>query len=703
MRTKSRRVRQEIAVCTFGITAVFLAGLMGKTCIAQQVVHGTANESGILPAVTETSPAEVVSPDKQLVMRFGMLPWERGASAGRKLVYSITFRGKQVVDDSALDLDLEGQPPLGSDVRIVSTDADKGVDDYVLSNAKVSKVHDAYNSIAVHVAESAGIHRIMTVEARAYNDGIAFRYFVPAQDSIHELHLRQEDTEFRLSTDATDWALELPNYQSSYESEYVKLQTSSFSNQGGVASSFLIGLPLLIHEPVAAWMALMEADLEGSSSMYVTNPSGNWEGHWLVSKLSPRFDNAELAVKGALPYRSAWRILMVANDPGRFIESNLMYDLNPSNRIADTSWIHAGKASWNWWVNDADKDGKPAYTTENMKYYVDFAAQSGFPYMMLDAGWSAGTDVTRGSDITKLNGKVDIPELVRYAASKHVKVWIWVYSGALMKQMKEAFPLYEKWGVAGIKIDFINRDDQEGIQFYYDVAREAAQHHLMVDFHGTRTPWGLMRTYPNVMSYEGVLGLENNKAGRRDSPVDRSVFAFTRLLAGPMDYTPGGFRNTTEDDFLAQNANPMVMGTRAQQLALYVIFETPIPMVSDSPQTYAGEAAFQFIKDVPVFWDATRVINGEPGEFVTIARQHGDEWDLGSMTNWTPRTLRIPLSFLATGQTYMAEFYEDARDAATKPTHVRVYKQNVHNGEILTLNLAPGGGCAIRFVPANAK
>jgi alpha-glucosidase len=331
-----------------------------------------------------------------------------------------------------------------------------------------------------------------------------------------------------------------------------------------------------------------------------------------------------------------------------------------------------------------------------MKYYVDFAAQSGFPYMMLDAGWSTGRD------ITKLNGKVDVPELVQYATTKHVKVWIWLYSESVMQQMKEAFPLYEKWGVAGVKIDFINRDDQQGIQFYYDVAKEAAEHHLMVDFHGTHTPWGLDRTYPNVLSYEGVLGMENNKVGRRDSPVDRSVFAFTRLIAGPMDYTPGGFRNTTEDGFEARDVNPMVMGTRAQQLALYVIFQTPFQMVSDSPQAYAGQAAFQFIKDVPVSWDATRVVSGKPGEFATIARRSGNEWYLGSMTNWTPRTLEIPLNFLGNGS-YTAQIYEDAADAGDNPTHVTIRKQSVRSTETLTLHLAPGGGCAIRFIPQKGK
>jgi alpha-glucosidase len=639
----------------------------------------------------QSAPLQLSSPDRQLVVQFSTKVSAKSANDGGQLVYAAAFHGKSILEASALGLELDDQPILGAHVHIIDSRTDNGTDDYILSNQKVSRVRDSYNSLTFRVEESDAPHRIMSIEARAYDGGIAFRYLLPEQDAIKQVHLRQEATEFRLSTDATDWLLALPGYRSSYESEYVQLATSALSNQGGISSSFLIGLPLLIHEPGVAWMSLTEADLEGTTSLYVTNPSGNWAGHWLSARLSPRFDHPEYAVEGTVPYHSAWRVLEVADDPGRLVESTLQYDLSPPSRVKDASWIHAGKATWNWWVNDLDKNGTPSFTTDNMKYYVDFAAQSGFPYMMLDAGWSAGRDITH------LNGKIDVPELVRYAATKNVKVWIWCYSGSVAHQMEQAFPLFERWGVAGVKIDFINRDDQQGIQFYYDVARLAADHHLMVDFHGTRTPWGLERTYPNVLSFEGVLGMEQNKAGRRDSPVDRTVFPFTRLLAGPMDYTPGGFDNATEDGFVAQDSSPMVMGTRAQQLALYVIYQTPFQMVSDSPQSYAGQPAFQFIKDVPVSWDTTHVVNGRPGEFVTIARSHGSEWYLGSMTNWAPRTLEVPLTFLGPG-TYTAEIYEDGSDAATQPKHVTVRRQNVTSMQSLTLHLAPGGGCAIRFV-----
>ncbi|WP_263367389.1 glycoside hydrolase family 97 protein [Edaphobacter bradus] len=635
----------------------------------------------------------MASPDGRIAIRFDTVSSQGKPVATGRLVYNIQFLGKSVVDQSALGLTLDGHPPLGSAVTITKAESTSGVDDYAMQFQKVGHVHDAYNGLLFETTEDSAPHRTLEIEARAYNNGVAFRYLLPEQDALKEIKLRQEDTEFRLPTDATDWLLALPNYRSSYESEYVKLPTTALSNQGGVSSSFLIGLPLLMQEPGVAWLSLMEADIEGSTSMYVTNPSGNWAGHYFVAKLAPRFDDPTVALLSKSPYHSAWRVIGIADDPGRFIESTLVYDLSPASRVADTSWIQAGKASWNWWVDDVDEDGHPSFSTKNMEHYVDFSAASGFRYMMLDAGWAVGRDITH------MNGKVDVPELVRYAAAKNVKVWIWCYSESVMDQMKEAFPLFEKWGVTGVKIDFINRDDQRGVQFYYDTAREAAAHHLMVDFHGTRTPWGLERTYPNVMSYEGVLGIENNKVGRRDSPVDRSVFPYTRLIAGPMDYTPGAFNNETENAFEARNTSPMAMGTRAQQLALYVIFQSPIQMVSDSPQAYQGQPAFQFIKDVPASWDSVKVLDGEPGEYTTIARQHGDEWYLGSMTNWTPRTLSVPLSFLGEG-VYRAEIYADGPDAAKEPKEVDIRKQLVRKGQVLTLKLAPGGGCAIRFVPA---
>jgi alpha-glucosidase len=616
---------------------------------------------------------------------------KQAAGTDGQLVYAVTFHQKKIFEDSALCLELANQAPLGAAIHITSATTGSGVDDYSLLVGKTSVVHDPYNSLTLQALESSGSGRVFEIEARVYDSGLAFRYRVPAQPALLRYQLTQEDTEFRPVIDADAWALRLPNYQSAYESEYVPQVLSALSNQGGVSSHILNGAPMLLHMPGLAWAAVGEADLEGNAAMYLENPTGNWTGHYIVSKISPALDGKSPAVDASLPHDSAWRVILIGDTPGQLVESNLITNLNSSNRVADTSWIHPGKASWNWWNGGLGPDGQSAYTTKNMEYYVDFASESGFPYMMLDAGWS-------DRDITKMRGNVDVPELVEYAAKKHVKIWIWLYSKAVAEQMQQAFPLYEKWGVAGVKIDFVLRNDQKGIQWYYDVAMLAAEHHLMVDFHGATQPWGIQRTYPNVLDYEAVLGLENNKAGRRDGPLNRVTFPFTRMLSGPMDYTPGGFDNVTRQDFVARDKRPMVMGTRAQQLALYVVFDEPLAMVSDAPSAYANQPGFRFIKDVPTTWDAIRVLNGEPGEFVTIARRHGEEWYLGSLTNWTSRDLRISLQFLGKG-TYKAELYGDAADAGQNPKHIFVREQTVRSSDILVLHLASGGGCAIRFVP----
>ena len=635
-------------------------------------------------AAAAQQPANLTSPDGRLAIHFD--------TSGGKLVYSVTFEGKHLVDPSALALDLQGQRLLGPGLRIVRAAPSEADDDYRQVAGKTSSVHDHYKALRLDLQETNGPGRELAIEARAFNDAVAFRYVVPDQPALRDYRLVNEKTEFRISKDATTYSLILPNYRTMYESEFIKLPVSAFANQGGVSSASLIGLPLLLDVPGVAWMAITEADLRGNAAMYLVNPAGNWSGHWFESKIAPRDDIPGLCVTGSLPHHTAWRVLLVAGAPGRLIESNVITSLNPESEIKETSWIHAGKAAWDWWSGSADRNGKHAFTTENMKYYVDFAANSGLEYMLVDAGWSAH------NDITKMNGTVDIPELVRYAAPKNVKIWIWLHWTGVDRQMDEAFPLYEKWGVAGVKIDFMSRDDQAMIDWYYRVAQTAAAHHLMVDFHGATKPWGLERTWPNVLGYEAVLGMEQSKAGARDYPPHRVTLPFTRMLAGPMDYTPGGFDNVTRADFEPRSMKPMVMGTRAQQLAMYAIYDAPFQMVSDSPAAYQDQPSFEFVKNAPATWDETKVLNGEPGEYITMARRKGKDWYLGSMTNWSARELDLPLTFLGAGH-YRAEIYADASDADRLPKNVSILKKQVDHSTHLKAALAPGGGYAVRFVP----
>ena len=647
-------------------------------------------------AVCAQNAPAVQSPDHRLELHFAVLRDPDSASGAGRLVYSLFFNGKPLIENSGLSLSLAGGPPLGEHVRIDAATPGSGVDDYTEIAGKNGHVHDAWNSVTVKLTEPAGQRRSMLIEARAYQDAVAFRYVVPAGPDQRRFQLSDEHTEFNFDNDATIWALELPNFRSAFESEYLRMHLSSLDRQ----TQPLFGLPLLTWNPGVGWLAITEADLHDNAVMYLTNsrePQQQGEGRFRIeSILAPRFTDIpgdrSAAVVGSLPYRSAWRVFQVADQPAALLDSSIIDDLNPPSTLQDTSWIHPGKTAWSWWSGNLGPDGKPAFTTANMKYYVDFAAQAGFPYMLIDAGWSSR------DDILHMNGTVDVPDVVKYAASKNVKVWLWANYAPTSVQMEQAFPLFEQWGVAGVKIDFVQRSDQPAIEFYYKAAQLAAEHHLMLDFHGTVTPWGISRTWPNVLGYEGILGMEFSKVTDRDDPVHRTTFVFTRLLNGPMDYTPGGFDNATAAQFIPRNISPMVQGTRAQQLALYVIDYVPIQMVSDAPQAYANQPAFQFIRDVPVVWDETRGLDGFPGESITVARRNGRDWYLGSITNWTPREITVPLRFLGEGN-YTAQIYADAQDADQSPQHVSIETKNVSQKDTLTLHLAPGGGCAIRFVP----
>ena len=534
----------------------------------------------VLGAASLLAQTELQSPDGRLAMTFRTVA-RNGAPS--QVVYTVSYQGKPLFEPSALRLDLKDQPPLGTNVRIAGVTPSSADATYRLVTGKASTVRNHYNGVRIELEELTAPSRKLSVEARAYDDAVAFRYVVPEQQALHEFRLAKENTEFRIVKDPYIWALFLPNFRSMYESEFLKLTASSLANQGGVKSSQLVGLPLLMQVPGVAWVAITEADLEGYASMYLTNGDGSWDSHSFKSVIAPHLDDPETAVAGPLPHHSAWRVVQVASEPAKLTESNVVASLNPESRIQDTSWIHAGKASWDWWSGSLDRNGKSAFTTENMKYYVDFAAESGFEYMLIDAGWSAR------NDITQMNGRVDVPEVVKYAAGKNVKVWIWAGYSSAAAQMEQAFPIYEKWGVAGVKIDFVERDDQGGIDWYYRAAELAAQHHLMLDFHGATKPTGMERTWPNVLGYEAVAGMEQSKAGARDNPDHQLTLPFTRMLAGAMDYTPGGFRNVTRDDFVARSTAPVVMGTRAHQLAMYVVFLAPFQMVSDHPGAYKDQ------------------------------------------------------------------------------------------------------------------
>jgi alpha-glucosidase len=648
------------------------------------------------PAQTSsTGPLKISSPDGQIAFTLSDGPSGKSPAGLR---YTIDFRGKQLINESELGLEIQSQPALGPGLHRVTDHACNADETYTIPVGKTKSVRNHYNCVVEDFAGDSGSK--LSIEIRVFDDGLAFRYLVPEQPSIKSARITGELTQFRYSMDATLYPLVLSSFQTSYEDDYMMRTVS------GIQPAWIVGLPLLAQVPSVGWVAITEANIDNYSGLYLRSDKQLFT---LKAALSPNVKDPTYAVETTAPFQSPWRVLMIGDAPGRLIESNIVLNLNPSSKIADTSWIKAGKSAWDWWSGDTATgvNFQPGMNTATLKHYIEFASDSGFPYMLIDAGWAkpsseARTDYSDLADITQFHPDVDLPELLRYAKEKNVRIWLWSHWTSVDKYMDQAFPLFEKWGVAGVKIDFMNRDDQWMIEWYRRVAQNAAEHHLMLDYHGAFKPDGLRRTWPNLVTREAVMGKEYSKWSARVTPIHNTTLPFTRMLAGPLDYTPGGFNNSNSANFVARNAKPMVLGTRAQELALYVVFESPLEMVSDYPEQYKGQKDFEFIKQIPSTWDEVRVIDGLPMQFISLARRSGNDWYIGSITNWSERDTKLPLSFLGPGK-YTAEIYADATDSATNTTHTTISKRPVDRNTILDVHMVSGGGNAIWIHPAGQK
>jgi alpha-glucosidase len=668
-------------------------------------------------AYAQATPVVVSSPNGQIQMTINAVPRAPGRGGapaaavapgtvqGGQLSYQISFAGKPLLNWSQLGLLLEGQPALGARVRIVGSKTSSADETYKVVAGKSNPIRNRYNAVTVETEDLDAPNRKLTVEARVFDDGAAFRYFVPEQPNLKELRILNESTQFNFTKDAQTWSLISRGFSTSNEDDYHELTIR------GLHPEYLVNLPVLLQSPGIAWVGITEAYIDDWASLYVTSVTdqniltarlaSRVEGQESDANTAPSFDPkvavSVVSVIRQAPAYSPWRVLMIADNPGRLVESNMVYNLNPPCAIADLSWVKPGKTAWNWWNGSQAKGvAQPGMNNETMKYYIDFSARNKFEYMLIDAGW-AGRG-TAGTDLTKSQANIDIPMLVEYAKSKNVRIWLWSHYRDMNRQMDEAMAQFEKWGIAGTKIDFMDRSDQWMVNWYRTVAKKAAERHLLIDFHGAFKPDGLERTYPNVLTREGVMGAEYNRWSSRETPKHNVTLAFTRMLAGPMDYTPGGFNNVTREEFVPRGRAPMVMGTRAHQTALYVVIESGLQMVADSPDAYDGQKEIEFLKAVPARWDETRVVNGVPPKYITIARRSGKDWFVGSITDWDARELDVPLSFLGSG-TYDAEIYSDGPKAATEPKDSVLAKQRVTAQTVLKLKLAPGGGGAIRLVP----
>jgi alpha-glucosidase len=385
---------------------------------------------------------------------------------------------------------------------------------------------------------------------------------------------------------------------------------------------------------------------------------------------------------------------MLGSKPGDLIESDLIINLNPPSAIADTSWIKPGKMAWDhWWSGDVKMDN------ETEKRFIKFAGDMGFPYQLVDWQWY-GEFNKPGADITKPAPQLDFPDLLRFAAEHHVRLWLWLHSGDVNRALSagtldEAFTVYAKWGIAGVKIDFMDRDDQEMVNWYATVVEMAAKHHLMLDFHGAYKPTGLRRTWPNLLTREGVLGNEYNKFSGRVTPEHKLTLPFTRMLVGPMDYTPGGFLNRSPSEW--KQATPTeVMGSRAQELALFVVYESPLTCVADDPAHYEGQPGLDFLRVVPAVWDETRVLDGAVGKHIVVARRKGKDWFVGGMSGDDSFSANLPLAFLGQDR-FTASIYADPVDPQASYESLTVNQRNVSAQDSIAIAMRPAGGIAIHF------
>lgn len=625
---------------------------------------------------------------------------ELSLDADGRASYAVEWNGKPLLLPSPLGVQLDGNDRIERGLRVVDVRHSEVDTGYELVAGKARHVRDRYRQMEVDLADAHD--RILGVIVRAYDDGIALRYRLPLP-AQGDLTVKEELTGFLFPRDYACWALNLGRFGTSHEGEYDPVDASR------LRPHHLLELPLVCRTGDGeATFAIAEADLHRYAGLYL---SGRGDGLLGVeAKLSPRLDTPELAVR--LPrdgvagdgHPTPWRVLMLGDTPGALIESNLVSSLNPPTPIRDTSWIRPGKTAWDWWSGGLAPDvAEAGMNTATMKRYVDHAAARGLEYMLIDDGWYAGS-TSNGrynvdADITRAVPALDLPAVIEYARRRGVGIWVWNHWRSLQPRMDEVFARYRDMGIVGVKVDFMDRDDQEMVAFFHEMAESAAAHRLMLDLHGAYRPTGLNRTWPNLLTQEGVLGAEYNKWSRRVTPTHNLTLPFTRMLLGPMDYTPGGFRNAAPDRFQVSFSGPEVMGTRAHQLAMFVVYESALQMVADSPDAYLDEdgngvPGTDFIAAVPASWDETRVLAGEIGEYVVVARRSDRDWYIGAMTGERPRRLVLDLDFLPAAD-YLATLWLDG----SEPTDVRREQRRIDaEHRTLTLDLAAAGGAAVRLV-----
>lgn len=626
---------------------------------------------------------------------------------GKRLTWSLMHDSTKVITPSPISLSLSDGKVLGASPRVKKVSTRKVDTSFATPFYKKSEVKDVYNELTLRLSD--GLSMIF----RAYDDGAAYRLSLDGKGA------RRVTSEEAMFNFAGDYKAFIPYVNDLRDADYpYSYSFESYYDESPISEMYADSLaivPLLVELPHGKKALIMEGDVEGYPGMFLVKGknANSIEARFAPEPLSEKiggFSELNLIPVETAPYIAKlegpvtlpWRAVTVVTSDSQLADSDMAQRLASPSRIADTSWIKPGKVAWDWWNNwnVTGVDFPAGINTPTYKYYIDFAAENGLEYIIVDEGWS------RESLMSPVEG-IDIAELARYGKEKGVGVILWARWRDVDKEMDVAFPHYAGLGIAGFKVDFFDRDDRRVIESMTRIADAAARNRLLLDLHGMKAT-GIQRTYPNVVNFEGVKGLENYKwlpvvDGKPGVDVMRyDVTApFIRMAAGPMDYTPGAMTNAAPGNYRSINDTPMSFGTRAHQLAMYVVYEAPLQMLADSPGAYRNNPeSLRFISAIPTVFDETRVLAGEVGEYIAVARRKGDTWYVGALTSLTPRDLKIPLSFLAPGVTYNAVTMSDGVNVNRNGADCRREERRVTSGSELDAAMASGGGFAAIITPA---
>ena len=622
------------------------------------------------------------SPDNRIEVRI---------RTAHQIHYDVLLKGRPLLLDCPLSLDVDHKK-LGVEARVAA--AKTRTYDQVIEppvRQKFAKVRENYNEVRL---EMDGGYAVVF---RAYNQGAAYRFETSLPQA--QVKVYGEEVRFNFTADSVVFYPQEDSMFSHNERKYLPVHLSE------IVPAFIASMPAVVDVGKGAKVALAESDVEDYPGMWfkgTTGPAlaGTFPPYPLKEELE---GDRNFRVTQAADYIATtsgtrtypWRLAGIVERDADLITNQLVWLLAKPSQLEDTSWIKPGKVAWDWWNynNLYGVDFKAGVNTQTYKYFIDFAAQSGLQYIILDEGWY------KLGNVMEVVPDINMEELTAYAKEKNVGIILWVVWKSLDDQLIPALDLWEKWGIKGIKVDFMQRDDQLLINYYHKVSRETAKRHMLVDFHGGQKQITMTRTWPNMISGEGVRGMEWSKWSADSEPKHNVTLPFTRMFLGPMDYTPGAMRNATKTAFAPIFQQPMALGTRCHQLAMYVVYESPLEMLADSPSNYMREPeAMAFLSPIPSVWDDTKALDGKISEYIAVARRSGSDWYVGAMSDWTARELELDFSFLPDGN-FSLDAYQDGVNADRMAGDYKLVKSQVNRTTKLKIHLAPGGGWAGRLRP----